>query len=194
MSTTLQRGFKSWAERTAFSLRTELGLSQREPLDPRKLARFLQVKVITPHDVPGMPQEVLNQLLRMDPWGWSATTIDNGDSALIIYNPMHSPGRQASDLAHELAHVILGHEPAKMIMSSDGHLVMRSYDQKQEDEANWLAWALLLPRDALLHSKRNKATVTQIAERFGVTETLVHFRMRVTGVEAQVRAAARFRV
>jgi len=73
-------------------------------------------------------------------------------------------------------------------MSADGQLVMRTYDQKQEDEANWLAWALLLPRDALLHNRRMKATVEQIAERYGVTETLVQFRMRVTGVEAQVRA------
>ncbi len=30
-------------------------------------------------------------------------------------------------------------------MSADGSLVMRSYDQKQEEEANWLAWAILLP-------------------------------------------------
>jgi Zn-dependent peptidase ImmA (M78 family) len=115
-----------------------------------------------------------------------------GDTALVIYNPKHSAGRQASDIAHELAHIILGHEAAKLIMSADGQLVMRTYDQKQEDEANWLAWALLLPRDALLHNRKIRATAKQIAQRYGVTETLVQFRMRVTGVEAQVRARRPF--
>jgi Zn-dependent peptidase ImmA (M78 family) len=30
-----------------------------------------------------------------------------GGTTLIIYIPRHSPGRQNSDLAHELAHIIL---------------------------------------------------------------------------------------
>jgi Zn-dependent peptidase ImmA (M78 family) len=77
-------------------------------------------------------------------------------------------------------------------MSNDGTLVMRSYDQKQEDEASWLAWALLLPREGLLISRRTKLTVLQIAERFGVTETLVNFRLRMTGVEAHLKAASHY--
>jgi Zn-dependent peptidase ImmA (M78 family) len=116
-----------------------------------------------------------------------------GDEALIIFNPRHSEGRQASDITHELAHIILGHQPATMVMSPDGSFVMRSYDQKQEDEANWLAWALLLPRDALLMKKRMKATVTDIAAAYGVTETLVQYRLRITGIESQMRARAAWR-
>jgi Zn-dependent peptidase ImmA (M78 family) len=134
---------------------------------------------------------VLHQLLTVDPWGWSALTIVQGEAAVVIFNPTHSAGRQASDITHELAHIILGHQPATMIMSPDGKLVMRSYNQKQEDEANWLAWAILLPRDALLSFKRRKAAIAEIASAFGVTETLVQYRMRITGVESQVRAAAR---
>lgn len=193
MSATLERGFKSWAERTAASLRADMSLSTLEPLDPRGLAKYLQVRLITPSDIPGIPQTVLQQLLKVDPWGWSALTIMQGDAALVIYNPKHSAGRQASDIAHELAHIILGHEAAKLIMSADGQLVMRTYDQKQEDEANWLAWALLLPRDALLHNRKMRATAKQIAQRYCVTETLVQFRMRVTGVETQLRARRQFR-
>jgi Zn-dependent peptidase ImmA (M78 family) len=94
---------------------------------------------------------------------------------------------------HELAHLILDHRPATIIMSQDGMMVMRSYDQRQEDEANWLAWCLLLPREALLFCKRLNLSVTEIAERYGVTETLVNFRMRITGVEAQVKAIRRRR-
>ena len=131
--------------------------------------------------------------LGLSPWGWSAVTIVRGDSALIIFNPRHSAGRQASDITHELSHVILGHQPATMIMSPDGSLVMRSYDQKQEDEANWLAWAILLPREALLSMKRKRATVVDIATAFGVTETLVQYRLRITGIESQLRATTSWR-
>lgn len=190
MTATLERGFKARAERTSAGLRGELGLTALERLNPHQLAAYLDVRLLTPSEVPGMTAEVLHQLLTVDPWGWSAVAIVQGDAALIIFNPRHSDGRQASDITHELAHIILGHQPATMIMSPDGGLVMRSYDQKQEDEANWLAWAILLPREALLVMKRNKATVAEIATAFGVTETLVQYRLRITGIESQIRATA----
>jgi len=141
MNATLDRGFKSWAERTATSLRGELGLSPNDLLRPLDLATYLETLLWTPHDVPNLPVEVLDQLMQKDPWGWSAVSVVQDGSAVIIYNPRHSPGRQSSDIVHELAHQILGHEPARLIMSHDGSFVMRSYDQKGEDEANWLAWA-----------------------------------------------------
>jgi Zn-dependent peptidase ImmA (M78 family) len=131
--------------------------------------------------------------MQKDPWGWSAVSVVQDGSAVIIYNPRHSPGRQSSDIVHELAHQILGHEPARLIMSHDGSFVMRSYDQKDEDEANWLAWALLVPRDGLVTCKRRKLKIEEIANHFGVTETLVKFRLRMTGVEAQISASSRYR-
>lgn len=190
MTATLERGFKARAERTSSGLREELGLTAFEKLDPHRLAAYLEVKLLTPSEVPGMSDNALHQLLTVDPWGWSAVTIVEGDAALVIFNPRHSAGRQASDITHELAHIILGHQPATMVMSADGSLVMRSYDQKQEEEANWLAWAILLPRDSLFLMKRRKATMMEIAAAFGVTETLVQYRLRITGVESQLRAAA----
>lgn len=75
-------------------------------------------------------------------------------------------------------------------MSQDGSFVMRSYDQVQEDEANWLAWCILLPRDALMRCRKLDLSVAEIAEQYDVTETLVNFRLRMTGVESQLRAAS----
>jgi Zn-dependent peptidase ImmA (M78 family) len=132
-------------------------------------------------------------LTREDPWGWSAVSVLQGETAVVIYNPRHSAGRIASDIVHELAHLILGHEPARLIMSHDGSFVMRSYDQKNEDEANWLAWSLLLPREGLLSCKQRGLSSVQIAERFGVTESLVTFRSRMTGVDNHLKAKANYR-
>lgn len=187
---TFDRGFKSWAERTSGNIRRELDLSPHDPLDVFKLAEFLEVMACTPRDFPGLSSDVLNQLLDHDPWGWSAATLTRHDGkVLLIFNPRKSRGRMASDIAHELAHIILEHKPSTIIFSHDGSFAMRTYDQKQEDEANWLAWSLLLPREALLRTRRNALSVEQTAEMYGVTTQLVNYRMRMTGVSVQLERA-----
>lgn len=186
-----ERGFKSWAERTAVSLRRELGLGAHDPLSPDQLATYLDVRLTTPDAIPGLPLDVRNQLLLNDPGGWSAVSACIREIALVIYNPKHSRGRQASDIMHELAHLILNHQPATIIMSQDGDMAMRTYNETQENEANWLAGCLLLPRDALLLCKRSKLSSKEASGRYGVSETLFTFRMRITGVERQWQAGAR---
>jgi len=183
----LVRGFKTWAEKLALSIRGELDLASHAPLAPARLAEHLGVRVWTPHDVIGLPQSVLDQLLWTDPDGWSAVTCTVGDAALIIYNPCHSAARQNSDVAHELAHIILEHEPSKLVLSHDGTMVMRSFDEKQEEEANWLGWCLLLPRPALLHAMKMRLAVAVIAQQWNVSEKLVEYRIRMTGVRAQFK-------
>lgn len=186
---TLERGFKSWAERTALAIRRDLQLSAGAPLSPQSLASYLDVTLWTPRDVPGLPKEVAHQLLEADPWGWSAVSQQIDGRVVVIYNPRHSPGRRASNIVHELAHLLLDHEPATVILSPDGVIAMRTFNAKQEDEANWLAWCLLLPRDGLLRAMAGGKAVADIAVEYGVTETLVVFRSRVSGVETQLRAA-----
>ncbi len=184
---TLERGFKAWAERTAATIRGELGLPTNAPLDPVGLAAHLDVTLLQPDQIEGLPADICEQLLERDPWGWSATTLELGGQTTVIFNPRKSSGRRSSDIVHELAHLILGHEPASVVFSQDGQLATRTFDQKQEDEANWLAWALLLPRDALFAAKRSRMLTAQIATTYGVTETLVDFRLRMTGISAQFR-------
>ena len=189
---TLDRGFKAWAERTAASIRTELSVSKTAPLDPARLAEHLEVVLWTCTDVPGITADILQQLAVRDPWGWSAVTVAVQGRIIVVYNDRKSLGRQASDITHELAHVILSHEPATVILSESVDLSMRTFDQKQEDEANCLAWALLLPRDALFDARKSRLSVDNIATAFGVTETLVHFRLRMTGIDVQLQRHRRF--
>lgn len=189
---TLERGFKSWAERTSLAFRKELGVSVDASLAPERVAEYLDVELWTPTQIPGVTQEVLNQLLQIDPWGWSAAGVQVDGRGIVIYNPRHSRGRQVSDITHELAHFILDHQPAQIILSADlDNLSMRSFNQKQEDEANCLAWTLLLPREALVRAKRRHLTVDQIAEHYGVTKSLAIYRVNATGVEKQLRARLR---
>jgi len=184
---TLERGFKAWAERTALAVRRELAITPDDLLCPFKLAEYLDIDVVSPEEIPGMTTDILTPLLVKDPSGWSATSFKINKRSTVIYNPMHSPGRRSSDIAHELAHELLGHEPATVILSLElEHFCMRSFNQKQEDEANCLAWTLLLPRDGLLKAKTRKKTTDEIAEQFGVSKTLVNFRVQTTGILRQV--------
>ena len=113
------------------------------------------------------------------------------DTAIVIYNPMHSVGRQASNIVHELAHVMLKHEPARVMFSQDEQMATRTFDQQQEDEANWLGWTLLLPRDALVAARRRRMAKAQIAREYGVSENLVRYRLQVTGVDVQMKRPRR---
>lgn len=180
------RGFKTWAERTAVSLRRDLGLNPHDPISHQQLAARLEVTVLAPTEIPGIPDAVLKQLLETDSAGWSGTTLTLKDKPLVIYNSSHSKGRQSNDIAHEFAHIIIGHEPSKLIMSADGEMVFRSHDQKQEDEANWLAGCILLPREALLYMARTGQLATA-CEKFSVSNELLQFRLRATGVHYQIR-------
>jgi Zn-dependent peptidase ImmA (M78 family) len=181
----LQRGFKTWAENVAVNIRRDLELSPHAPLSAHELAKHLDVLLWTPHDVPNIPGDVVVQLLDHDPDGWSAVTCLANDRALVIYNPNHSPARQNSDIAHELAHIILEHEPGKIVISQDASIVMRSFDPKQEEEANWLGWSLLLPRTALAHATKARLGKTEIARKWVVSEQLVEYRTRMTGIRRQ---------
>lgn len=188
---TLDRGFKSWAERTAATLRRELELEALSPIDPLRVASFLGVEVCTPRDISGLPADVTDPLLTDDPYGWSAVSFAIEGGGLLIYNPRKSKGRQASDIMHELAHFLLDHKPTTIIMSQESDIAIRSFDAKQEDEANWLAWAVLLPRDALVVCLRRRLDVAAIAGEYGVSEELVTFRIRITGVASQFRVGRR---
>jgi Zn-dependent peptidase ImmA (M78 family) len=186
---TLERGFKAWAERTSLTFRKELDITADEPLLPNLLADYLGVTLWTPYNVPGMTKEILDQLLEYDPWGWSGASLQIDDQGIVIYNPKHSSGRQSSDITHELSHFILDHQPATIVLSADLDSVgMRSFNQKQEDEANCLAWTLLLPRDGLIHAKLRRRSIEQIAAQYGVTKSLVTYRINSTGVGKQLSA------
>ena len=182
----LDRGFKAKCERTSLSLRKDLGLNDYDAIDPIHLATKLGAKVWSLHDVPGLSTEALSHLSSAEGDEWSAITVVCDGTEIIVPNPSHSPGRSASDVAHELAHLILGHESGDMFMSDDGFM-LRDFNDKQEAEADWLAGAILLPRKALEHIKYNHVSAEDVAEQYGVSEQLFEYRCRMTAVNRQYR-------
>jgi Zn-dependent peptidase ImmA (M78 family) len=180
-----ERGFKSWCERVALQQRRELNLKPVDPLDAHRLAEHLSILVWTADQIPELDAECLRVLIQEDSDSWSAITLCTGTKDLIILNPVHSEARRASDMMHEIAHILIGHEPARVDVSEDGLLLLNTYDKKQEDEAKWLAGCLLLPRDALLLIRRLRIDAATAAEKFGVSQPMVEFRWNVTRLGPQ---------
>lgn len=180
-----RRGFKSEASDIAAEVREELTLSPYDPLDPAVLAQALEIPIIRLSDfVTESP--AVDHLLHIEPEVFSAVTVFSGTRRTIVHNDAHSPGRQASDLTHELSHGLLHHPPTPALDNTG----CRLWNEDIEDEANWLAGALLIPdAAAILIVKGRWADEWEAAQHFGVSRQMVRFRVNVTGARRRVQRA-----
>ena len=189
----MRRGFKAWSERTSAEYHRALGVPLAERLDPRSLANLLGVSVTVPERIPGLSRQSIVQLTKLDRGSWSAVTVAQNGRRLVVLNSGQSEVRQTSSLAHELAHIVLNHAPDETVLSDEGFLFRGSYDADQEEEANWLAGCLLVPRDGLLAACRQGTDQSYLARRFGVSKDMIAWRLSVTGVRRQLRRMDRYR-
>lgn len=188
-----RRGFKSWCEETAIRVRQHQGLLRTAPLSPFAFADELRVEIVQPADLRHLPYDVRRRLLGEHSDRWSAITIPSERRPLVVYNPSHSEVRQNSDLMHELAHIILGHKPTTVYIDPNTGLALRTHDRTQEEEANWLAGCLLLPRQVLLRIKATRLSDEAACGEFGVSAAMLAYRMNVSGVNLQSRRARALR-
>lgn len=184
----MRRGFKALAERNSLAARQALNLTPVEALDPWAFAAHLRVIVLDFHSLDLAP-EAVSQLTVADDESWSAMTLREKTTYAIVVNPAHARTRQRSNLMHELAHIQLKHNPSRVEVSKLGLLLLSDYADEQEQEADWHAAALLLPRDGLLQMRARQHSAEQIADYYGVSEALCEWRLRMTGVDVQVRRA-----
>ena len=187
----LRRGFKAQSERRSVEIRKKFGLQPDAPLSARQVAADYGILVWTEADIEGVSDDDLVQLTVTDPESWSAFTMRVGENHLIVVNSSQSAPRQNSVIMHELAHILLGHELTSAGLTADGHFVPTSYNQDQEDEADWLAGTLLLPRPALLRIRSLSMTDSQARNSYQVSDQMLLWRFRMTGVDFQLSNARR---
>jgi hypothetical protein len=187
----MQRGFKAEAERLAARLRSDLGVSPNVRMDVDELARHLRVEVRSASDL--VSPTDLDRLNSIQPGAFSAATfhLPNG-RVVAVTNPVGTTrARRDSDLSHELAHVILRHDVRQV--ERIGGLTFFSCNAAQEEEANWLAGCLLLPRPLLLSEARQGLNVEQIAAKHNVSVPMARFRLNASGVYFQVNSGRQVR-
>lgn len=180
----LERGFKSWSENTAITIRKKLGLQDFEPLPWRELADYLSVEVKNIHSLGHLELTSKDYLCSEAGDEWSAVTVASPEHIIVVANPSHSPARQSSSIMHELAHIVLEHEGSRVFIT-EGGFALRDYNEKQETEADWLAGTLLLPRTALQQLHYKHISKDKILDDFCVSSDLFEYRKRITGVNRQ---------
>ncbi len=181
----MRRGFKPEANAIAREVRAELSLSRTAPLDPRKLADHVAIPLIPLSE---FRQAIPNAVGYFSSHGedqFSALTVIEVHRRVIVYNDAHVPGRQSNDIAHELAHGLLLHDPTPAF----NELGLRNLDADIEEEANFLAGALLVPEEAALMIERQNWSPGKAANYYGVTPSLIAYRRNITGARARVQRA-----
>lgn len=184
-----RRGFKTEANTLADETRAELGLGVLDALDPRALAAHLLIPIWSLSDLCA-DHEAIEHLLTQEPEQFSAITVFRDvTKRTIVHNDAHTLGRQNNNLAHELSHGLLGH-PLTPALDNRG---CREWNQDIEDEANWLAGALLVPEAAAIAIAEGQWSKPEAATHFGVSEQLIQMRLNVTGAFARVQRARKYR-
>jgi len=183
----LRWGFKSEANTIARDMRHELGLDAAAPLDPWRLAAHLDIPVVDLSSMNAEAEHAVMHFTGKDRELFSAVTVFCGYKRLIVVNDVHSRGRQASDIAHELGHSLLWHQPTPGF-DGDG---MRDWNAEQEEEAQWLAGALLISEEAALSIVRRRLSIEDAAQLYGVSIDMVRGRINVTGARKRAELIRR---
>ncbi len=176
----LDRNMRNWCENEGVRWRKELKMYAYDPLPAQRLAQYLKIQVISPVEIPGIDEPLLQCLLAEDA-GWSALTLPIGEGRhLIIYNPTHAATRYESNVMHELAHLLLGHQPIRFHQLSGGFFV-REYHITDEKVAAYLGGCLQIPARGLDWAFQRSMTLQEIAEHFGASLQMVRYRCNMTG-------------
>ena len=178
----LRRGFKSEANEIARVTRAELGVGAVDPIDPRQLADCLDVPIEAMSNLRDVAGPAVSYFSGVDSSSFSAVTVFSGSYRMIVHNDSHHPGRQSSNVTHELSHALLLHPPTPAIDDKG----CRVWNRDVEDEAEWLSGTLLVPEKATIWVVRDGLTVSEAAELYGVTERLMSFRINLTGARRRV--------
>lgn len=174
-------GFKAEAKRRSLDVRRSAGFGDCHPLDSYELARRLGIEIVLLSEIG--PNEHTHHLSKVEPGALSAATVRSGDRTGIWLNDSHPPERQASNLTHEIAHVVLGHKDTPPL----NEIGCRSYHASVEAEADYLGSVLLVTDDAALRVARSGALMAEAAQNFGVSQQLMQWRVNDSGARTRVQ-------
>ncbi|MCI0338398.1 MAG: ImmA/IrrE family metallo-endopeptidase [Acidobacteria bacterium] len=163
-------------ERKALEIRRFAGTGIFERLNPHRLAELLNLKVLSLADIDQLSDHARGHLAQSDNWSAGTTTPLPDGSRVIVINDKQSYGRQSATLMEEICHTLLGHDPSVISAAKAGG---RSYNETVEEEAYAVGAAALVPFRALAEFLSRGDSVDKIARHFGVTKSLIEYRMRV---------------
>lgn len=182
----LRRGFKAEAERISEKYREEIGVSKFNPLDAFTLAKHLEIPIFTVNEAfaDNLDSPYLSKL--NDTSRFSAVWMPNKDGdKIIIHNSNHSNKRQQSNIMHELAHIICGHEIPEEAAKLCHLLSLHYFNKEHEEEAKYLGSCLQITRSGLQWALKQDYSHEKISDYYTASIDMVRFRLNTSGVLIQ---------
>lgn len=97
----------------------------------------------------------------------------------IIYNSSHPRTRTRFTLAHELGHILLGHNSSSRIISFES-------TNPEDILANEFAAELLAPLSMLKREEFFSSSLTELAHKYQVSKEMMMWRLKSTGLYMQL--------
>ena len=174
----LPYGFKAKSNRIAVGLRHQMGLRSSDPIDLHDLAETrLGLRVVPITVFTKVCPEHVTRLLMADKGAFSASLLQVGNRRVILLNDGHSPRRQNSNLAHEIAHALLAHPSTQPF----DHTGCRNFDEDMEDQANCLAGHVLIPNEAAQQIVWSGRDPEAVCDDYGVSRQMLEYRLNTSG-------------
>jgi hypothetical protein len=180
----LRHGFKAEAKRRTIKVRRAHGLGDYDPLDCFELARCIGVKV---YRVSEFPTDHAHHLIHTDPGAFSAATLRFDGHHGVLLNDSHADERQASNLAHELGHVLLEHEEFPPLNDHG----CREHDADLEAEAEYFGSVLLVTDAAVMNVARAGTAIDVAAAKYGVSKQMMQWRYNDCGARRRLERERR---
>ena len=149
-----------------------------------EVAAHLEIKIVSASSLVEIVR--LEELERLQAFAFSAVTFEISDKKIIVTNPLRADGRIASDIAHEISHILLKHELSE-VTEFDG-VPIRTCRPDEDEQATALGGTLLLPRPLLIRAASRGLGPEEIAAQYAVTVEMARYRYNATGVARQIGA------
>jgi len=105
---------------------------------------------------------------------------DRGENTIFV-SERESYKRQSFTVAHELGHHILHAAREKEVFYRHQALQLDIQDQPEEQEANWFAASILMPRDIVRRFWNVTKDIDNLASLFGVSSQAMYWRVKNLG-------------
>jgi len=178
-----QRWTKKALEDLALEERARIGAGPHVPLDLVRLTDEYGIPVYAISDLAehGCPSEALEYFADEGSRKWSAALVRAGTGYFIVENCSHSPQRRRSNVAHEMAHLLLEHEFGDVLFTDGGCRDLDPPMKKQEDQALALSAELLIPKTAAIKAAIANWSDDDVARHFDVSIEFARMRMNPSG-------------
>lgn len=102
-------------------------------------------------------------------------------TSLINYNKTHSVVRQRFTVAHELGHILLGHNSRSRVIDFNSKDI-------NEQQANVFASELLVPLQMIKETCSSSESLSSLADKFWVSKDMMQWRLSSCRLDSKIRS------